>query len=369
MEFGISDEQKLLQESISRFCKEQIPLQLVFEFRDNIKKAPSQAKDTQAKLWKNLASLGICGILIPEKYGGSDLNLFEATLIAESLGYCVAPVPYHANAILAPLALLHTEHRDKAQLLSELASGNLFVGIGLTEKTSVREDSGIVVRNGLASGKALLVMDSAQQNAIILTSVDAELLWLDSDAKGINKRFMSTIDNTRHFSEISLDATPVEVLASGSTGKALIQQLVSVARVLTATDTLGAAQLMIDMAVAYSLERRQFNRLIGSFQAVKHLCAEMTAKLEPCRALVWYAAHSHQVKYSDFELMACHAKALLSDVGKFVARTSVEVHGGMGFTDQLGLHFWFKRIGMNRQFLGGPVQVRATAAKLQGYCD
>ena len=106
--------------------------------------------------------------------------------------------------------------------------------------------------------------------------------------------------------------------------------------------------------------------MIGSFQAVKHMCAEMTADLEPCYSLVWHAAHSFDNNDDDSKLMACHAKSHISEVAKMVSKKATEVHGGMGFTDLLGLHFWFKRIGLNRQLLGAPEIVRNEAAKAQG---
>lgn len=121
---------------------------------------------------------------------------------------------------------------------------------------------------------------------------------------------------------------------------------------------LGASQIMLDKAVAYTKERRQFGRLIGSFQAVKHMCAEMAAALEPCRSLVWYAAHAWDGDAEDASLVAAHAKAHLSEVSRFIARTATEVHGGIGITDLLGLHFAFKRVGLDRQLLGGPERVR-----------
>ena len=126
---------------------------------------------------------------------------------------------------------------------------------------------------------------------------------------------------------------------------------------------------MLDQAVAYSLERKQFNRVVGSFQAVKHMCAEMASQLEPSRAFVWYAGHAFDEVTADAAATACHAKAHLAEVGQFVAKTSTEVHGGMGFTDLLGLHYWFKRIGFNRQLLGSPEAVRHEAAVLQGLCE
>jgi alkylation response protein AidB-like acyl-CoA dehydrogenase len=127
---------------------------------------------------------------------------------------------------------------------------------------------------------------------------------------------------------------------------------------MLAADTLGAGWQMIEKAVDYSKDRKQFDRVVGSFQAVKHLCAEMAAELEPGRSLVWYAAHAFDAIPGDASVSAAHAKSYLSEIGRFVARTSTEVHGGIGITDLLGLHFWFKRIGLNRQLLGGPERVR-----------
>ena len=109
--------------------------------------------------------------------------------------------------------------------------------------------------------------------------------------------------------------------------------------------------------------------MVGSFQAVKHMCAEMASQLEPSRAFVWYAGHAFDEVTADAAATACHAKAHLAEVGQFVAKTSTEVHGGMGFTDLLGLHYWFKRIGFNRQLLGSPEAVRHEAAGLQGLCE
>jgi alkylation response protein AidB-like acyl-CoA dehydrogenase len=122
---------------------------------------------------------------------------------------------------------------------------------------------------------------------------------------------------------------------------------------------------MIDQSVAYAKIREQFNRPIGSFQAVKHMCAEMVANLEPCRALVWYAGYALDEVPAEARLTACHTKAHLSEVGKAVAKTATEVHGGMGFTDLVGLHYWFKRIGFNRQILGAPELIREEAARVQ----
>ena len=128
-------------------------------------------------------------------------------------------------------------------------------------------------------------------------------------------------------------------------------------------------KVMLDKSVAYSLERKQFGRLIGSFQAVKHMCAEMAAQLEPCRSMVWFAGHALAELPKEARVTACHTKAHLAEVAQFVAKTATEVHGGMGFTDLVGLHYWFKRCGANRQWLGAPEFVRQEASVLQGLTD
>ena len=160
--------------------------------------------------------------------------------------------------------------------------------------------------------------------------------------------------------DLSFAATPVEVLTGGDARRVL-----DAGRVVLAAETLGAAQSMLDQAVAYAGQRRQFGRIIASFQGVKHACAEMAAWLEPCRAFVWYAAHVQDGPDEEARTLAAQVKAHLDEVGRDVARHATEVHGGMGFTELLGLPFWFKRITANRQLLGGPERCREEAAAAQ----
>ena len=133
---------------------------------------------------------------------------------------------------------------------------------------------------------------------------------------------------------------------------AAMQRVLDAGRVVLAADTLGAAQHMFDQALAFVKQRSQFNRVIGSFQAVKHQFADMVTMLEPCRAMVWYAAYAQDALPDEARLTALQTKAHLGDVGRDIARMATEAHGGMGFTDLLGLHYWFKRISFNRQMLG-----------------
>ena len=148
---------------------------------------------------------------------------------------------------------------------------------------------------------------------------------------------------------------------------AAAQRVLDAGRIVLAADTLGAAQHMFDQALAFVKQRTQFGRVIGSFQAVKHQFADMVTMLEPCRAMVWYAAYAQDALPGEARLTALQTKAHLGDVGRDIARMATEAHGGMGFTDLLGLHYWFKRISFNRQMLGSPEHCRDEAARLQGW--
>lgn len=358
MEFGLSKEQRLLQESMARYLDGQGSLERVKQFaRDNEKRADD--------LWSGISDLGTPAVLIAEEHGGIGLGLLDAALVAETLGSRVAPLPYVASVVMVPLAIaLAGSPEQQSRLLPDLAEGKLIAGAALTEVIGSRLDAGVESDGKKLNGKSLFVLDF-EADLYLVADRGHQLYLVEADAPGLTRRALTTIDKTRHVGELVFDNVPAEPLP-GSSDSEICARIVDAGRIMLAADTLGAAQTMLDKAVAYSKERVQFGRVIGSFQAVKHMCAEMAAELEPCRAMLWYAAYAFDAIPGEARLTACHTKAHLAEVGKFVARTATEVHGGIGFTAELGLHLWFKRIGANRQLLGGPERVRAEAAQLQG---
>ena len=359
MEFALNEEQRMLQESVRGYLEASCPLDRV--------RAAADAGDTRpADLWEGLVELGVHAIVVPEEYGGVGLGHLEAALVAECLGGAVAPAPYVGSSVMAPVALaLAGSDGQKDEWLPRIARGETVFGVGVTEQIGSRESGGVAAESGKLTGKAMFVLDGADAD-MLLVADDTGALHITPAADADVQR-LPTIDRTRSTSEVRFEGTPADVLPGSTDSRAPLLAAIDAGRTMLAADTLGAAQSMLDQAVAYAKERRQFNRVIGSFQAVKHLCAEMAAALEPCRSLVWYAAHAARAMPDESRLMACHAKAHLAEVGRFVARTATEVHGGMGFTDLLGLHYWFKRIGLDRQLLGAPEIVREEAAQVQGW--
>ena len=359
MDFGLSEEQRMLQDSISGYLESGCPLARV--------RAVAEAGEARADdVWQALAELGAHAVLIDEDHGGVGLGLLDAALIAEALGAAVAPIPYVASSVMAPVALATAgSDRQKDEWLPGIAAGEVVFGVAVSEQIGRRETDGIVADDGMLNGKAMFVLDGAAADRYLIAANDGSLHLLAADAAAVTK--LKTIDRTRTVAELVFEGAAAEPLPGSVGNREPLLRTIDAGRIMLAADTLGAAQAMLDKAVAFAKERRQFNRIIGSFQAVKHMCAEMAAELEPCRSLVWYAAHAYTALPEEGRPMACHAKAHLSEVGKFVARKATEVHGGMGVTDLLGLHYWFKRIGFNRQLLGAPEWVRAEAARVQNW--
>ena len=362
MDFGLSDEQRLLEETFRDWLAEHAPITRVREL------IADDAGYDRA-LWTEFAELGAAGVLIPERFGGSGLGLLDAVLVAQTLGGAAAPMPFLGSAVLAPIGLL--EAGDDAQqeaLLPGIASGERTVGVALGEVVSCREDAGVQLRDGALHGVALMAIDLPGADALLVAAGADALLLVAADAPGLAIERLKTVDDTRFTAELVFSGVrPEAVLGDAQSAARAIARMLDAGRLALAADTLGACDTMLARAVAYAKEREQFGRVIGSFQAVKHMCAEMAAHIEPARSLLWYAAHAFDALPDEAPLMAAHAKALLSEVGRDVATVSTEVHGGIGFTDEQNLHFWFKRIGLDRHLLGGPDLLRANAAELQGF--
>jgi alkylation response protein AidB-like acyl-CoA dehydrogenase len=340
MEFDLTSDQIMMQESVGRTLERVAPL-------DAVRKG--------ANAFEALKDLGVPGILIPESEGGLGLTLLDAALVSEQLGRHVARAPFVASAVMAPIALQGTPW------LRKLASGEIRAGVAVSEHASgARDGAGISKKNRRLSGRAMFALDTDGADILVIADKFGDLHVVNSRDAEIAP--LATVDVTRSLARVDLNNVEAEPI-----GGAALERMIDAGRIMLAADTLGAGERMLEKAVAYAKERKQFGRVIGSFQAVKHMCAEMAAELEPCRALVWYAAYAFHARPEQSRLLAAQAKSHLGEIGQFVARTATEVHGGMGFTDLTGLHYWFKRIGFNRQILGSPERARHDAAVAQGW--
>ena len=353
MEFGLGESQRLFDGALRGMLAERVTPE---------SRRAAAAAGGDAALWQGLCELGLAGVLVPEAQGGSGLGMMDAVLAAEGLGYAAAPTPFLGSGVMAPFALrLLGSPAQGDEFLPCLAAGEMRVAIAFAALTGTTGACGLRLQGGRLTGRVTGALDAVDATHLLVALPGGEALaLLAADAPGVALAPRRSVDRLRPLADLEFDAAPAAILPGDA------RRVLDAGRVALAAETLGAAQFMLDGAVGYAGQRRQFGRAIASFQAVKHACAEMAAALEPCRALVWYAAQAQDAPEPEARMLAAQAKAHLDEVGREVARGATEVYGGMGFTDLLGLPFWFRRIMANRQLLGGPERCRDDAALAQG---
>jgi alkylation response protein AidB-like acyl-CoA dehydrogenase len=361
MEFALTDEQRLLDDSLRGYLGRELT-------PDKLKVLAKECGGFSGSHWKALSDLGVTGLMVPVEHGGAGLGVLDAAVAAEALGYAAAPVSFAGAAVMAPLAIGSMANAaQQAEWLPKMASGDMRVAVafaGGTGQTGVAE---VELAAGRLSGRVDGVLDVAGATHVLTIWPDGRAAMTEIAAEGVTATVRPTLDRTRPIADVSFSGAAAEILDASNDPAGGARRVRDAGRVMLAADTLGAAQAMLDKAVAYAGERIQFGRVIASFQAVKHMVAEMAAELEPCRAMVWFAAHAQDAIPEEAHVAACHAKAHLAEVGRHVQTKSTEVHGGMGFTELMGLELWYKRISLDRHMLGGPERCRHEAAIAQGW--
>ena len=362
MYFGLSEDQIFFQENVSKFLEDQANLDVIRSI------AEGEADDVQKEIQSGLVNLGLSSLLIPEEFGGLGLDMLFATAVSQSLGGGVCPISFTGSYVMAPIAINFGGNQEqKEKYLKSMAENKIRFGVGFSEYIGARDNANIEIKDNKINGRAMFVLDAMDSSHLIFADKNGIIGVVSSEAEGVDIIGLTAVDKTRSYSEIKLSNVDVDVLEMTLSSHEAIEKSIDAGRIILAADSLGASQTLINKAVEYSKERKQFGRVIGSFQAVKHMCAEMTAELEPCYSLVWHAAHCFDNSPEEARLMACFAKSHVSEVSKMVGKKATEVHGGMGFTDLMGVHYWFKRIGVNRQTLGSPELIREEAAIIQNF--
>ncbi|MEA2777362.1 MAG: hypothetical protein QOF90_2768 [Acetobacteraceae bacterium] len=361
MDFGLTSEQRQFDDSLRGFLADRLPL-------EHLRALAESGSGYDEKLWQGLAELGLHGLLVPERFGGAGLGILDAALAAEALGQAAAPMPYVGSLVMAAQAFINSAtEAQQNEYLPMIAAGEWRFAVALPSLAGQTGAASIELNGGRLSGRIAGVADAGAATHFLVYLPDGHAAVVAADAEGVATRMHRSIDRTRPIADVTFDAAAAERLDAANAPLAAAHRVLDAGRIILAADTLGAAQRMLDAAVAFAKDRVQFGRIIGSFQGLKHTLAECVTVLEPCRGMVWYAAYAQDALPDEARLIACHAKAHLGDVARDVARLATEVHGGMGFTDLLGLHYWFKRISFNRQILGGPERCREEAAELQGW--
>ena len=252
MYFGLSEEQKSLEESIKKYLESNAPLEVI--------KAVADGEAEKAKsIHQGLIDLGISGLMVPEQYGGLELDTLFAAVVAGALGAGTAPSPFTGAYVMAPITLsLAGSDAQKDNWLPKIAGGEVVIGMGLSEFIGAREDAGIEFLNGKISGRALFIIDGKDADAFILANKSGQLFLVEAAAPGIEVINLTTVDKTRDSIELVLKDVSAELLPGSKSDIRVINKVIDTGRLMLSADTVGGSQVMLDKALAYSLERKQF---------------------------------------------------------------------------------------------------------------
>jgi len=376
MKLAPSTEQQELRESVRRFLADRVPLQRVRELMDS-------ADGTDEKIWNYAAGqLGLQAIAIPEEYGGAGFTFAEQAIVLEELGAALYPGPYLASAVLAATALLASSDDDaKRDLLPGIADGETVATLAFTEDDGSWEPGAIRLAASLSSssqasssqasssqassnqagggwvldGHKSFVLDGHTASLILAvarTDAGLSLFAIQADADGLTRKQLPTLDQTRRLARLEFSSVPARLISEPGEAAAILSRTLDIAAIAQAAEQLGGAQRALDMAVSYAKIRHQFGRPIGSFQAIKHRCADLLLEVESLRSAVGYAAAAVAEDSPEIPVVAALVKALASDTYFHVAAENIQIHGGIGFTWEHDAHLYFKRAKSSELFLG-----------------
>jgi alkylation response protein AidB-like acyl-CoA dehydrogenase len=340
LDFEFSEEQEALRTTVRRFLAEQAPIQ------PYVRDLLGDTRGTTEAVWKGLAQLGVTGLLVPEEHGGAGMGMVDMGVVLEELGRAVHPGPFISSAVAATSALIATGRG--AELLPSIADGSLIATVALLEDDG-RDWRRVACRHDGAglTGTKTFVPDAAAADVLLVSASDGNgvgLFAVEAGAPGLGVEPVPSVDGTRSQATVTLQGTPARRLGDAD-ATAAVAEVVDRVLVALVTDGVGAAHAALDLAVAYAGDRVQFDRPIGSFQAVQHLCSDMLQALELGRAGAYYALWACDAGDPvERHRAAVMAKAFSGDAFARVGASAIQVFGGVGFTWEHDVHLFYKRL-------------------------
>ncbi|HEY5439459.1 MAG TPA: acyl-CoA dehydrogenase family protein [Acidimicrobiales bacterium] len=370
MNFGFSDEQEELRKMVKRFLEEKSP-------ESEVRRLMATPEGYDTAVWDQMAKeLALQGLGIPEEFGGQGFGPVELYVVFEEMGAALFCSPYFSTVALAANAVLFVgSEADKATYLPGIASGATIATVALTDDgglwdltktstTATASGAGYVV-NGVRS----YVTDGNTASVLFvpaMTGKGLSLFAVDAHASGVAREALSTMDQTRKQSRVVF--TDVAATLVGTDGGALegLEKMLQVAAAALAAEQVGGAQRVLTNSVEYAKNRVQFGRPIGSFQAIKHKCADMLLDVESAKSAAYYAAWAAQELNDELAIAASLAKSFCSEAYFHCAAENIQIHGGIGFTWEHHAHLYFKRAKSSELFLGDPAYHRELLAQRLG---
>jgi alkylation response protein AidB-like acyl-CoA dehydrogenase len=347
MNFDFSDDQKQLRDQARKFLTEKCSSKAVRAVLDG--KAPYDKA-----LWKGLAEMGFLGVAIPEEFGGAGAGHLELCVIAEEMGRALAPVPFSSTVYLAAEALLIAgSDAQKKKWLPKIASGEaigtlaLFEGKGNPSPKNIK----LAAAGGALNGVKKPVPDGAIADFAVVAArtgssgrdSDVSLFVVDLKAGGVEVKSLTNLDPTRGQAELSFKNCKAEPLGAAGEGWGVITQVLDRAAVLLAFEQVGGSDRALEMGRDYALDRIAFGRPIGSFQAIKHMLADMYVSATLARSNSYYGAWALSTNAGELPEAAAAARISATQAFQHCAKNNIQVHGGMGFTWEFDCHMYYRR--------------------------
>lgn len=352
----LNDEQAMLRDMAREWAANESPVAAWRKVRDA---GEPQAIDPQA--WGAMREMGWAGIVVPEEHGGSDFGWLSAGLVVEELGKSLAASPLVATTLAASAIVLGGSDEQKARYLPRLASGELVGTLAVDEGARHTGASQASVSDGKLSGTKTFVAEAHSAGLFVVAAADG--LYLVESGNGVTLSTRSLIDRRSH-AEIAFAGAPAEKLTAG--GDDLLDQVLDRARILTAAEMLGMATQVFDTTLAYLKQRVQFNQVLATFQALQHRMADLFSELEQMRSAVEGGLEALDANFN-VPAAACIAKAKANDVLHAMSREGIQLHGGIGMTDEYDVGFYLKRARVLEASWGSSAFLRDRFARLAGY--
>ena len=363
MSFSFTDEQNEFREFLRRFLQDKSPT-------TEVRRLMETDDGYDGEVWKQLSTdLGLPAVHIPERYGGQGFGFAELGIVMEEMGRALLCAPYFSSAVLATSAILNAgTEEQKLKFLPSLGSGETRATLAFTEDNG-RWDSAGVAATATASDDGYLldgcksyVLDGHSADLIVVlarqpgSSGDDGLSFFTvaGDADGLTRQRLETTDPTRKQARLQFTSVRAELLGEGGAAAAPLSKTLDQAAVCLANEMVGGAERLREAALDYSMMRVQFGRTIGSFQTMKHKCADMLIDVELAKSAAYFAAAAAADEAEDLPAVASLAKAQASEAYMQTAIHTIQIHGGIGFTWDNDTHLWFKRAKSSEVFLGDP---------------
>jgi alkylation response protein AidB-like acyl-CoA dehydrogenase len=375
VDFAFSEEQDQLRDAVRRFLEAKSP-------SSEVRRLMETDEGYDPAVWAQMANeLGLQSLHIPEEFGGQGFTWVELGIVLEEMGAALLCAPYFSTVVLAANAIMNgATAAEQADLLPGIASGETIAALAITEPNGRWDASGVEVVASGSGGDVTLdgtksyVIDGHLADLIIVVARSAGstgtdgigLYAVDGDAAGLTRTQLATLDQTRKQAKLDFAGVPARALGDAGNAWGAVEKTLQHASVGLCNEMVGGAQKVLDMSVEYAKVRVQFGRPIGSFQAIKHKCADMLLEVESAKSAAYYAAGTAAEDSDELPVIASLAKAYCSDAYFHASAENIQIHGGIGFTWEHDAHLYFKRAKSSEVLLGDATYHRERLADLIG---